>query len=267
MNPRKKGRIIFGKQGLLTSYECSCGGYVEPSEWGAMCYTCGASSPWPRYGRNPLRFPERQALMSVAQDLRKKGAQVTMANPSLTVKEFYVGMGRAGDWKTRAKIEKAVMVEGKLHWSDLMDDRACKIIAEAKANPTAIYGRSSPKEPYKLATIMLEEEAAKTHARELKKAGIFTDVVPVRFQTAGRMPAEIASFANPSGKKRIRILGWRTPWTPPDAIFGMTMPKWGWISKSDVPRSALVVYVFDMDAPKTRIMEISRQSLAQYQLV
>jgi len=50
----------------------------------------------------------------------------------VTVKDFYEGMGRCGDYKTRAKIEKAVMVNHKLRWSDKMDGKACQIIANSK---------------------------------------------------------------------------------------------------------------------------------------
>jgi len=50
----------------------------------------------------------------------------------MTVKEFYEAMGRAGDYKTREKIEKAVMIQFKLSWRDELDDKAAQIIVDAK---------------------------------------------------------------------------------------------------------------------------------------
>lgn len=48
----------------------------------------------------------------------------------MTVKEFYVAMGRAGDWKCREKIERAVMVKSHISWKDEMTDEVIqKIIA------------------------------------------------------------------------------------------------------------------------------------------
>ena len=35
------GKISLRKQGLITTYSCSCGGDVEPSEIGYFC-ECGA---------------------------------------------------------------------------------------------------------------------------------------------------------------------------------------------------------------------------------
>ncbi len=49
----------------------------------------------------------------------------------MTVQEFYVALGSAGDWKCREKIEKAVF-SFKLHWKQELDDKACEIIATQK---------------------------------------------------------------------------------------------------------------------------------------
>ena len=47
----------------------------------------------------------------------------------MTVQEFYEGMGKAGDWECRRKIEKAVMINFKISWRDeLTDDVAIHIV-------------------------------------------------------------------------------------------------------------------------------------------
>ena len=39
---KQMGKIKVQKMGILKVYSCSCGGDVEPSEFGYNCYTCGA---------------------------------------------------------------------------------------------------------------------------------------------------------------------------------------------------------------------------------
>ena len=40
---KQMGEIKIRKQGLITTYSCTCGGDVEPSEFGYNCYTCGST--------------------------------------------------------------------------------------------------------------------------------------------------------------------------------------------------------------------------------
>jgi hypothetical protein len=69
-------------------------------------------------------------------------------------------------------------------------------------------------------------------------------------------------------KKRIRILGWKTPRTPPHAPFGMTMPKGtAYVSAEDVPESATAVFVFDMEQAEPMLMHLKREELANYKIV
>jgi len=68
-------------------------------------------------------------------------------------------------------------------------------------------------------------------------------------------------------RRRVRILGWKTGQTPPDAPFGMTMPKKRWLERADVPRSATSVIVLDMDAPKCKMLELKSEELDNYKLV
>ena len=68
-------------------------------------------------------------------------------------------------------------------------------------------------------------------------------------------------------KGRIRIIGWKTPRTPVDAPFGMTMPKQGVLGKADVPKSATSVIALDMDLPKCNIRELKPEELDNYKLV
>ena len=49
----------------------------------------------------------------------------------MTIKEFYVAMGNAGDWECRRKIERAVMQNYKISWRDQLTDKAASHIANA----------------------------------------------------------------------------------------------------------------------------------------
>jgi hypothetical protein len=49
----------------------------------------------------------------------------------MTVGEFYEGMGKAGDWECRRKIEKAVMINYKIHWKDELTDEVALHIVNA----------------------------------------------------------------------------------------------------------------------------------------
>ena len=49
----------------------------------------------------------------------------------MIVKEFYVGMGKAGDWECRRKIEKAAMINFKIHWEDELTDEVALHIVNA----------------------------------------------------------------------------------------------------------------------------------------
>ena len=67
-------------------------------------------------------------------------------------------------------------------------------------------------------------------------------------------------------KKKIRILGWRTPKTPANATFGMVMARYrGHVN--DVPESATVVFAFDMDEAEPKLLELTRADLANYIIV
>jgi hypothetical protein len=68
-------------------------------------------------------------------------------------------------------------------------------------------------------------------------------------------------------KRRIRILGWRTPRTPADKPFGMVMPRSLSTPASEVPRSATVVFCLDMEKETTELMQLSRDELRNYKII
>jgi len=67
-------------------------------------------------------------------------------------------------------------------------------------------------------------------------------------------------------KGRIKIIGWKTPKTPANAPFGMTMPKQMLLEKTDVPRSATAVFALDMGSRTCKILELKPEELGNYKL-
>jgi len=49
----------------------------------------------------------------------------------MTVREFYEGMGKAGDWECRRKIERVVMQNFKIRWRDELTDEVIGHIVNA----------------------------------------------------------------------------------------------------------------------------------------
>ena len=68
-------------------------------------------------------------------------------------------------------------------------------------------------------------------------------------------------------KRRIRILGWKTPRTPPDKPFGMVMGRSIATFLEEVPKSATVVFCLDMERETTELMELSREELRNYKII
>lgn len=65
------------------------------------------------------------------------------------------------------------------------------------------------------------------------------------------------------GKFKIRVIGWKTPFTRPGSPFGLTVPKNGISSFRDVPKSAtkVTVVLIRTDGNPSRLISVSRDRL------